>query len=138
MNMMIIIGIAAAAVIRQVLGMIWYSPSVCGDAWIRLSGITFNPQDPTMHKKMIRAIIGSFINSILIASVMVCFITRMHIDSALSGLLFGLTVWLGFVVTHTVNGVLYEQRPWGWFYVHTGYEIISLACMGAVLPWFLQ
>ena len=60
----IVVGIGLAAVIRMIIGMIWYSPSVFGAAWMKELGI----KSADMKSKDAQlGMIGGLLSSLVIA-----------------------------------------------------------------------
>src|SRR3990167_2091992 len=92
--MNVIISVALATVIRIALGMLWYSPSVFGSAWMKT--IKISPKDIKPKDAQI-AILGGVLSSIIISAMLTCFITRLGIHSVLSGFFLGLSILFGFV-----------------------------------------
>lgn len=42
-------------------------------------------------------------------------------------------LWLGFIATVTLGGVLWEGKPWKLWIFNNGYQLISLAVMAVIL-----
>ena len=130
----IVIGIGIATVVRMILGMIWYSPSVFGATWMKLIGKSkkdIKPKDAQV------AILGGILTSIIISAMLSCLITRLGIESIGSGVLLGISVWFGFVATNGFGGVLWEKRSVQWFVLTTGYELVAYGLTGGVLAYFV-
>ena len=53
--------------------------------------------------------------------------------NAAEGALLGIMVWLGFVATMTIGGVLWEGKPMKLYFLNNAYNIIQFALMGAIL-----
>jgi ABC-type Fe3+ transport system permease subunit len=136
-TVMVVAGILVAAVANMIVGMAWYSPAVFGQAWMRLGKISFNPNDPNMKQEVMKSFVIALITSIIMASVMLCFMYRMNITGIIHGILFGKTVWLGFSVPGKIGSVLWERRPWKLFFLNTAHDVVALSVMGAILSFFV-
>ncbi len=137
MNYMLIVGIALAIVANMILGMLWYGPMLFGKEWMRLAGVSMNPNDPNAHKEMMRCMMIAPIITLIVALVMICFMTRMNIHTVLSGALFGFTAWFGFMMPTMYNEVLYAKKPIKLYYINVGYVLVKFVVMGAILAKFI-
>lgn len=61
------------------------------------------------------------------------FVAAMGATSIGAGISVGFWAWLGFVATVTLASVLYERRPMSLYILNNGYQLVSLAIMGAIL-----
>jgi hypothetical protein len=50
-----------------------------------------------------------------------------------SGLLTGFMSWLGFVAPVTLGSVLWESKSWKLWSLNTGYYLVALLVMGAII-----
>jgi hypothetical protein len=118
-----------AVVSRMVLGALWYSPLLFLNPWMRMTGITKAQMKQGMAKKIAFDVIGS----VLMAFAMYHAIRYAHVTTVPWGLALGFLNWLGFVAVATVSTVTYEKRPAGLFWLHNGYNLISLMLMGVII-----
>ncbi len=118
-----------AVVSRMVLGALWYSPALFLKPWMRMTGISAEQMKQGMGKKIGFDIIGS----VLMAFAMYHSVLYAHVTSVPFGLALGFLNWLGFVALATISMVTYEKRPAGIFWLHNGYNLISLMVMGAII-----
>jgi hypothetical protein len=118
-----------AVVSRVVLGALWYSPVLFLKPWMRMTGITAEQMKQGMGKKIAFDVIGS----LLMAFAMYHTIRFAHVTSVHWGLALGFLNWLGFIAVATISTVTYEKRPAGLFWLHNGYNLISLMIMGAII-----
>lgn len=118
-----------AVVSRMALGAAWYSPALFLKPWMRMTGITAEQMHQGMGKKIAFDIIGS----VLMAFAMYHAIRYAKVTSVPWGLAVGFLNWLGFVAVATISSVTYEKRPIGLFWLHNGYNLISLMLMGAII-----
>lgn len=129
---MIAIGVILASVVNMAVGMLWYSPTLFGATWQKLSNITtFDP------KKMQFAMIGGTISAIVMAAIMACFMYRLKIDSLLSAFHFGWMAWLAFVAPIILQAVLYENMSLRKFAINAGYNLVAIIAMSLTLYLFI-
>lgn len=129
----------SAAVAAFVIGGLWYGP-VFGKQWMTLMGITKESMEAQKNKGVAKSYILMFAGSLVMAYVLSLVITSMAPYLATMGTLgaaagaqIGLWMWLGFVMPVTMGSVLWENRPWKLWILNTGYYVVTLAVMGAIL-----
>ena len=71
--------------------------------------------------------------SLLTSYVLAHFVKFTGAESASKGAQTGFWLWLGFVLTTNLNTVLFEFRPLGLYLINSGYHLVGLLTMGAVL-----
>lgn len=122
--------IIVAAILRLVVGTIWFSPIAFLKPWQALTGVT--PE--TMQKGLARAIIIDLIMSLVLSFVLyhaVMYATGSS-PTLVGGAIVGFLNWLGFIVaTHLVLWP-YENRPLKLIAIGTGSNLVSLVLMGAL------
>jgi len=123
------LAIVVAAIVQFVIGWLWYGP-VFGKTWMSLMGI--NPQSVS-REGMGKTVVGSLIGSLVTAYVLARLVGMMGAGTAAGGIAAGFWAWLGFVATVTLASVLYEKRSWNLYLLNNGYQLASLAVMGAIL-----
>ncbi len=121
----------AAAAASWGLGMLWYSPVLFGNQWQKLSKI--DPKKTDMKKEMPKIFLISILASFISAVVMAMLLTLTVATTLYEGLVMGFWLWLGFVATTMINGVLYEKKPWALYIITSGYQLAALMVMGAIL-----
>lgn len=124
--------VIVAAVAKFVIGWIWYAPPVLGNNWmaeVKLSQDEF-------RANMVPAIITQIVGDLVMAYILARFIAHYGTPSIGSGLLIGFMAWLGFVATVTIGQVVYERRSFKLFLINSGYILIGLLVMGAILGWW--
>ena len=124
-------GLVVAIVVSMAVCMLWYSPKVFGDMWMKLAGVKAKNID-----KM-RAYIGSVLSHLLVAGVMACFMQKLGVQGYDAGVLLGLKLWLGFNMPFAVAGVLWADQPVKLFAINSGCNLLQLMATGAVLSHFL-
>lgn len=130
-----IIAIVAATVAVQLIGMLWYSPALFGKQWAALMG--FGDTDSEQSKKMKEAAkpayLGSFLSTIVLATVLSVFIQLVGVESAREGILIGAIAWLGFVATVTFTNALYANKSLVVYMIDSGYQFVSFLVIAAIV-----
>jgi len=128
--------VLASAVAAIALGSVWYGP-LFGKQWMRLIGIAM-PGEIT--KAIKNAMIKSY--SIQAVSVLVMAFVMAHVlffiseifevEGVIAGVTAAIWIWLGFVVPVTLGSVLWENRPWRYWFITAGYYLVTLSIMGII------
>ena len=119
----------AAAIVRMAVGAVWFSPIAFVKPWQALIGLS----QAQMKSGMPRAIGADFIASLIMAFVLAHAVVYAQAATLGQGALVGFFNWLGFVAVIQFTAVLYEQRPMKLFYLQSGFNLIALVLMGALL-----
>ncbi len=131
-NYWAILAIMAASVI---LGFLWYGP-LFGKKWMALTGISMPEGKPQMSE-MLKPVIISLIGTLFMAYVLTHSLAFGNAYLGMSGISAGLMAafwnWLGFIVPVNLNFVAWEGKPWGLFFIHSGYWLVLLAIAGVIL-----
>ena len=122
-------GIILAAVAQMVVGFIWYGP-LFGKTWMSMMGSNMQSMS---REGMGKTYAFSFVGSLVTAAVLARLVGMMGAKTFGAGIQAGFWVWLGFVATVTLASVLYEKRSWNLYALNNGYQLVSLAIMGAIL-----
>lgn len=123
------LAVIVAAILQVVIGFIWYGP-LFGKTWMSMMGMT---QQTMRREGMGKTYAWSFVGSLVTAGVLAKLVGVMGARTLGAGITAGFWVWLGFVATVTLASVLYEKRSVSLYALNNGYQLVSLAVMGAVL-----
>ncbi|HRH55712.1 MAG TPA: DUF1761 domain-containing protein [Candidatus Paceibacterota bacterium] len=129
--------VLVAAVAAVVLGAMWYGP-LFGKQWMRLAGIQMpGEMTKSMEQAMIRSYVIQLISVLIMAFVLAHVLYFASAITDLEGVIAAITsaiwVWLGFVVPVTLGPVLWETRPWKYWFITSGYYLVALCVMSAIL-----
>jgi len=132
--------VLVAAIATMVVGFLWYSPLLFAKPWMVLMG--YNPEDKgkleEMQKGAGKSYAISFVASLVSAFVLTKIIEIAAVNSALYGMKIGFAVWLGFVTTVQLTGLLFAKQPFKLYAINTGYQLVCYLVMGAIVavwPW---
>jgi hypothetical protein len=126
------LAVLVAGISSFVLGGVWYSPALFGNAWMRENNLTVDDVKKGNKAKIFG---WAFILSLIMAVNLAMFLG----DAAQPGfspLTWGLTagllagVWI-FCGLATV--ALFELRSWRYIFINGGYCLVALGLMGAII-----
>ncbi len=127
-----LIPILVCGVASMVIGFLWYSPFLFGNVWMKLSGISketikeANSKMPIIYGTM-------FVASLVMAYVLSMVVSLMGVTEVMDGVKAAVWVWLGFIATTMLTGVLYEGKPLKLYAINSGYHLVTLLVMGIIL-----
>lgn len=125
-----VLAVLVAAVLNMVAGALWYSPLLFARQWVALSGVS---EERMREVAGIRAYGLLFAASLVMAFVLAQIVIATQSKTIFDGLQAGFLVWLGFVATTSGANYLFEGRPRRLFAINTGYALVALMLMGALL-----
>jgi hypothetical protein len=122
------LAVVVATVVAFMLGGLWYSKALFGNAWMQEVGLT---EDAVNKANMARTFGGTIVLQIIAATALSAFLGA---DSTWqSGLQTG--IWIGVFWVATAYGVtyLFEQRSVRLFLINAGYYVILYAIIGTII-----
>ncbi len=128
------LAIIVAAVVQFVLGMLWYSPLLFGNQWMKLNGFTKEQIQKEQKKGMGLQMLVSLVSSLIFASVLWYLLANLSTLAGLSdALLWSALLWLGFGATGAIGAVLWEKMPIPLYFLHVGYALGSYLLMTGIV-----
>ncbi len=127
-----LITVVVAAIAAFIVGMIWYSPALFGKKWMKIMGMS--EKDMAKNKdKMMGVMATSLVLSGIMAYVLAHILAFSQASTLADAVQGAVWVWLGFIVTTTYMGVLYEKKSMDWFIMTVGHYLFALIAMALVL-----
>jgi hypothetical protein len=123
------LAIVAAVMSNFVIGGLWYSPLLFVNPWLRMSGV----QKRVFDEGLPKALLGDLFSAAAMALTLNQVLRWSGTTGIGSGLLVALVVWIGFVASVLITQVTYEHRPLAFFAISSGYRLVTLQVMGAIL-----
>lgn len=96
-------------------------------------GFTDKKMEEMKSKSMNQMYAMAMGGALVMAYVMAHFVDYTGSTSAAMGMQTGFWAWLGFVAPVMLGTVLWEGRPWKLFWLQSGYYLVTLMVMGAIL-----
>lgn len=128
-----ILTIIITAAINIFLGGLWYSPKLFGKEWMELAQIT---EEKIKKMNLSFSYIGAYIVSLIMSFVLSHLLHLMQVNTLVGGVTVGFWIWLGFYATGQFSAVLWEQKPIKLYTIHTGFSLVSLVIISAILAVF--
>ena len=123
-----------AAIVATVLGVVWYGP-LFGKEWLRMIGMTPEKIAEVKKQGMTTAYVVNFIAAALMAYVLSNSLVDRHIVDIGTALYLAFWIWLGFIATVLLAGVLWEKKPMALYWIQSLYYLVALWLMAIVLIW---
>lgn len=125
--------IIVASISNMILGMIWYNPSVFGSAWMRMSGIKMPSKEEMKNMNMSGYYFAAFIGALVTGTILAHFISWTGAASIVDGLVLSSIIWVGFIATSLLAGVLWEGKPIALYFLNSLYYLVAYAIMSVIL-----
>lgn len=124
------LSILVAAIAQMLIGYIYYAPAVFGKQWMKLKKM----DESDMKKEdMGTTLVLSFIASLVTAYVLAHILNVAGAQTVSDALQGGFWIWLGFIATTTLMGVVYGHKPFKLYVLNNGYHLLSLLVMAGIL-----
>ena len=127
-------GSRLGAVIAMAVGFVWYMPSMFGRIWMSGMGTSVKDLDARKKKMNMGLLFGmQFVGWILGAYVLAHFAGYANANTPVLGMQTAFWAWLGFMMPVNLGATLWGNHGWGSFAVTTGYNLVSLLIIGALI-----
>lgn len=126
------VAVVIAAVASMVIGFVWYGP-LFGKPWIKLMGMSKSDIKRAKSAGMSLQYGVSLIGSLAMAFVLSYFLLFMGTNSLVTAAMVGFWAWLGFVAPIQMTEVLFGGKSLPLFLINTGYQLVNLVAMGAII-----
>lgn len=126
------LAVIVAAIVHMIVGALWFSPALFGKKWMAQTGMTaekMKAAKANMPKKYVVALISALVMAFITAH----FINFVGATTLADGIQTAFWIWLGFIATVTLGKVLWDGKPIQLYILENGYNLVSLAIMGAIL-----
>ena len=127
------LGVVVAAGVGLLAGFIWLAPPIFGGRWENVT----ETQLPHIGTGLAPATVLLSIATVLVTAwALALLATAIGLHSAADGAILGFVAWLGFFLTATTNGVIFERRTGAYWLLSGGFGLVTLLPMGAVVGFF--
>lgn len=125
------LAVGASALAYWMLGAVWYT--AFANPFVAL--MRWKPEDlARVEAEGAGVELGVALAASLVSAYVLAHVVRfVGAEDAWRGAQAGFLVWLGFVATTNLNTVLFEFRPLGLYLINSGYHLVGLLGMGALL-----
>ena len=132
-----LLAVLVCGVGAMVIGTVWHSKFLFGDAFIKASGMDIGMTPEKMaviQKKMWQLYLTQFILALLQAYVLVIYIKNW---TSINGISNAFLIWLGFVMPVVAGSCMWSSRPrkdaWKVFFISAGYHLVLFMVFGFIL-----
>lgn len=122
------LAVLVAGISAFILGGVWYSPALFGNAWMKENSLSV---DDIQRGNKAKIFGWSFILALIMAANLAMFLAGPETDflwGMTAGLLAGIWVLCGTAITS-----LFEHRSLRYILINGGYHVVALAIMGAII-----
>ncbi len=123
------LAVLAAALSTFLIGGIWWSPILVGNAWMKENGFT---EEEMKKGNPMKIFGGTFILTLIMAFNLAAFLNAPEIGIG-EGAFYGFLTGFGWVTMAIGVNSLFERKSFKYFLMHAGYWIISFVVMGVIL-----
>jgi hypothetical protein len=123
------LAVLCAAVVKFVVGGVWYSPPVFGPRWGAAVGVT----PDAFRARMLSAMVTDLVASVVLAWVLANVLKFTGAVGLIPGVRVSFFLWLGFVATPLLSTTVYEGRPIALFGINGAYWLVSMLIMGGII-----
>lgn len=119
-----------SVVLLFALGFLWYGP-LFGETWMGMVGLSreFMEANPPGAGIWISNVIGTVITVYVLAWLF----TKLKINNALKGFIYGLLIAFSFNFLSTMVSGMYAQYPYGLAWITGGFDMTAMALSGLIL-----
>jgi hypothetical protein len=98
-----LLAVLVAGIVHMVIGLIWFMPKIFGNAWAELTGKEMKPAP----QWIVAGIIGHQVMSLVLAVI----VKIANVTNVVGGIVVGILVWIGFMVTLEIGELIWEKIP---------------------------
>ncbi len=121
--------VIAAAMSAFVVGGLWYSPLLCGAAWMRANNFTEEQVGAFPKGRMF----GWSIPLLLIMATNLAIFLADEQTDWVWGMTAGVLAGAGWVAAAVAVVGLFENKSWTYIFINAGYNIVTFALMGLII-----
>lgn len=111
------------------VGAYWYSTKGFAKQWTKHTGVDLLKIPQDQATSIILSVAGS---SLLQAFLLAAILNTINVESILSGVVIGITIWLGFTAATTVGVTLYSQKSWKFLWLNASYFLVVMTAASAL------
>ena len=133
------LAVIVSAIAFFALGALWYNDILFGKSWRDSMGKSDKEFEKEQAEGSMAVSFGlMFLGALLMAVVtahLVDLMTVVYPNSSdiMIGLQTGFWVWLGYIASYVLTAISFENRPWKYYFINTGYWLVGAVIMGVIL-----
>ena len=122
------LAIVVAALVNMAIGSVWYSKSLFGKEWAKLTGRKLQDMSGGGTGYVVAAV-----GALLQAWIFAHFVRYAGSDTFWKGLVTGFWLWVAFVAVVAAVHLVFEGRSWMLWKINAGYFLVVLLINGGLL-----
>jgi hypothetical protein len=126
------LAILVSSITVTIVGALWYGP-LFGKVWIKLMGWSTEKVESAKKKNMTKPLITNFIATLVMITILALALDFTKTILLKDALLLTFFIWLGFVATVSLNGVLWEGKPFSLYVLNNAHILVSLIITTLIL-----
>ncbi len=123
------VAVVVATLIAMVVGSVWYSPGLFGNAWMKSIGMKKKDFMNGSMQPIVLAVVSSFVTAVALGVLL----QVLELNTVWQGATFGILVALAFLATNKIMQAQFEKRPLSYNVVTSSADVVTFALMSAVL-----
>ncbi|MBT4604133.1 DUF1761 domain-containing protein [archaeon] len=127
------IAILVSSIAVFVVGMLWYSPILFKDQWMKLSGISEKEMKKCKKDGMQKQMIVAFLSNVVLVVVLAQMLNLTGAVGISAAVTVGFWIWLGFIATVSLGSVLWEKKPVQLYLINIGQTLASVLVAAIIL-----
>ncbi len=127
--------ILVAALAAFFVGFMWHGP-VFGKVWMKLMKISaadMKKGQKEMGKKMPLYMAIAYLQQLVTSFLMALFSLMLGASDTFSSVLLAFLIWIGFIATTLLNGVLWEKRTVPLYLFNIAYQFVNLVVIALIV-----
>ena len=125
--------ILLASVVAFGLSALWYSPFLFGREWAALAKVTDSDMAEAKARGVWKLYVVQFIATLVSFFVLAFIVASTSSAGGANGTFLGLLLWLGFVATTALGGMLWEKRSFKLTVIDSVSVLLNMVVGGAII-----
>jgi predicted neutral ceramidase superfamily lipid hydrolase len=131
--------VLVAGVVSMIIGAFWYSPLLFSKPWLAILGVT--PEQIAEAKAkgmkgMTKSFVIGFISALVTSYFLALLLSAFAPATVWWALVIAFAVWLGFMAVIHIDSVIWEKRPWKFFWINAGCRLVTLLIIALILHYW--
>lgn len=125
--------VVLATLSTMIVGSIWYTPKVFGNAWMRLAKVDPNRPGASAVLPIIVTVLVSFVTAWVLAGATTIAWHFYGGSYLVSALLTGIILWAGFTAARFITHDAFEGRPTNLTVMNIAHELVTVVVMAVII-----
>lgn len=127
------LAVAVAAVASFLIGMLWYSPLLFGNVWLKLQGFSAKDMEKAKSKGMGKTMLIGFLSTFVMIIFLDYFLQVAGTYTLAAAVQTAFLLWFGFFATSMLGKVLWEGKKVQLYWIDSMYYLVVLTASASIL-----